>query len=487
MKNIGVLGAFDRHNYGDLLFPLIIQKGLLQQGGEYIFNFYGVVESDLSRYGGVKTRSINELFDQDRNDKEDVIIIAGGDVLIAPWFLIYKYLSPTEITPIFNAMERHIPKTLLYSVFPTDIHNNYYLPFVLSKQDINKNVKIIYNAVGGSNLGIVPFPSFLENHITKCISTASYASVRDQSVFNWLNPKCKTTNLYLMPDSASLISEFFPKNDLYKLANSNTFSIINQYDRYICFQVKNDLGTKYLHDIVQQIEKIYLKYGIPTILCPIGIAAGHEDQIALERIYQSINTPCSISKEYGLFDIMAIISHSSLFAGTSLHGAITAMSFGIPNLGYCYISKLRSYLETWGIPEIRECIKFAQLSDKIEGALTVNSQLLLNKREELINLTNGSFINMVKIIDGEENLTTSINNDRDYRSPKSTNLLYSQKYLENENNQYLWMIDKVLDLEKKVYESNITLSEFEEIKLMKFVSIYIKYKRIFLRRITRRK
>jgi hypothetical protein len=238
---------------------------------------------------------------------------------------------------------------------------------------------------------------------------------------------------------------------------------------------------------VQQLEKVYLKYGIPTILCPIGIAAGHEDQIALEKIYQSINTPCSISNEYGLFDIMAIISHSSLFAGTSLHGAITAMSFGIPNLGYCYISKLRGYLETWGIPELRECIEFTQLCDKLEGALTVNSKLLLNKREELINLTNGSLIKMVKIIDGEENITTGINNDRDYRSPKSTNLHYAQKYLENENNQYLWMIDKVLDLENKVYESNITLSEIEDIKLMKFVSIYIKYKRIFLRRITKLK
>ena len=94
-KNLMVIGPYDRYNYGDLLFPYMIEKEL----SEYYetINFYGLIESDLSYVGGKKTRSIRQM----RHDLKKIpnchLIIAGGESLFAEWNLLYSFLSPKWI------------------------------------------------------------------------------------------------------------------------------------------------------------------------------------------------------------------------------------------------------------------------------------------------------------------------------------------------------------------------------------------------------
>lgn len=56
MKNINIIGAFDRNNYGDLLFPIVIREVLSKKGIEGNFNFFALKESDLSNVGALPTR-----------------------------------------------------------------------------------------------------------------------------------------------------------------------------------------------------------------------------------------------------------------------------------------------------------------------------------------------------------------------------------------------------------------------------------------------
>ena len=97
------------------------------------------------------------------------------------------------------------------------------------------------------------------------------------------------------------------------------------------------------------LSNIHKETGLNIILCPIGTALGHSDQDALIKIkkhlgsessYQLINNP-------SIWDIMWLIKHSSLYIGTSLHGTITAMSYGRP-FAVHGPNKLKTYLDTWG-------------------------------------------------------------------------------------------------------------------------------------------
>jgi hypothetical protein len=82
MEKILVIGAFDRYNYGDLLFPLVIEKQLSSYGHPFEFQYFGLVKSDLSAVGGLPTQDLQEFYKACEEGGTPVhVIIAGGEAL----------------------------------------------------------------------------------------------------------------------------------------------------------------------------------------------------------------------------------------------------------------------------------------------------------------------------------------------------------------------------------------------------------------------
>ena len=76
------------------------------------------------------------------------------------------------------------------------------------------------------------------------------------------------------------------------------------------------------------------------------MALGHTDKIALIKIASLMKTNYFEIRNPNVFDIMWLIKHSKMYIGVSLHGAITAMSFNVPYVGYGSL-KLKYYFEQW--------------------------------------------------------------------------------------------------------------------------------------------
>lgn len=77
---------------------------------------------------------------------------------------------------------------------------------------------------------------------------------------------------------------------------------------------------------------------------------GHEDVEGFEYLIpflESHGVSYFTVVSPNLFDIMWLIKSSKLYIGSSLHGIITSMSFGVPYIGYCK-KKLMTYIDTWG-------------------------------------------------------------------------------------------------------------------------------------------
>ena len=64
VEDILIIGAFDRYNYGDLLFPIILEKQLQTYGQDFRFQFLGLVKSDLRPQGGIPTQGLKEFYRQ---------------------------------------------------------------------------------------------------------------------------------------------------------------------------------------------------------------------------------------------------------------------------------------------------------------------------------------------------------------------------------------------------------------------------------------
>lgn len=393
-KSINILGAFDRYNYGDLLFPIIIEEYFNRYHpniiDEYKLEFYGLIDSDLSELGGKKTKRINRLYQEDLVDGS-VVIVSGGEVLGALNRNLYLDLCGNYIETI---IKRNIIR-LLNKVMGEKIVNKYFCiyfgiksdyPWIIEKDHFNGDVNIVYNTVGGR------LPKNNTEYYRKEMINASYISIREIEAIN----KIGLEKAHLAPDSASIISRFFPEERLLTLIKKNSKEFVSNEKNYICIQTNLNLFKENKSSFIEEIEKIVnSSHDIEVLLLPIGFATNHDDLIALRAIKRRFSEKVHLIEDLNIYDIMYLISKSKMFIGSSLHGNITAMSYCIPHIGIGKKPKLESYLNTWDIREQNHCIKINEIYMYFEKLLFINTKDLNNKKVEIENLVVENFEKMI--------------------------------------------------------------------------------------------
>ena len=82
----------------------------------------------------------------------------------------------------------------------------------------------------------------------------------------------------------------------------------------------------------------------------------HDDHEALKAVQAKLRCP----SVYFDADIMYLIANAKAYIGTSLHGAITSMSYAVPHVGLV-VEKLDAYLATWGVEGNNYAVPFDQI------------------------------------------------------------------------------------------------------------------------------
>jgi len=406
MKQIAIYGAFDRFNYGDILFPIILERIFENYSSDFKMEYYGIINSDLNLYGGKRTKSFEDLFKKNNLEDGSIVIVAGGEVLATGWFNIFRFLLPDRLTSFIDLIKQNIPNDLLNTISPLIRGKKLDQPYVIEPEDFENRIRVVYNAVGGVGLRRLGLDSYELNVIKKKLSRATYISVRDQTTFDSISSYAYSISANLAPDCATLMSLYFPKDFLSTKLSPEIGQWIKKYkEAYIIFQIKkrfaDDEST--IRMLVNEIESIYNMYNLPAVLCPIGTAAYHEDQVPLKAIYERINSPSLFAENISEFEIMALIANSRLFIGSSLHGAITAMSFSIPNLVIPEnLYKLQAYLDTWALPSLKKNVQINMISKEAGRVLKIPKYKLEQKRQELIEASKESINLMHKALNESE-------------------------------------------------------------------------------------
>lgn len=387
-SNILIVGAFDRFNYGDLLFPLVIEAQLNTYEQPFDASFFGIVKSDLSALGGKPTEDIRAFYRRCNEGREHTtIIVAGGEAVAVTWSSLLLALNSTfkrthrfhhRINKVFdlNALAKKV------------LHGQTDLPFVFTRSDFNGVDNVIFNSLGGSELDPVIFDRYPD--LRDKLHRVDYFAVRDEATQRNLITQGVQTSLY--PDSAILMSKFYPASILAERVSPP----IGQYvaekrGTYLFFQIKNNHAKNNELRIAQQLDAIVEQHpDIHLCFCPIGKALNHDDHLALQRIAPLLKHPFTVFEEVTIWDIMYLIAHAKAYMGTSLHGAITAMSYAIPYVGVA-VPKLNSYLQTWGTGGINHTVPLDGLCEGFQKAIEVDLALLNRSREQQIRAAEDSF------------------------------------------------------------------------------------------------
>jgi O-antigen biosynthesis protein len=326
---VGLSGTFDIDNYGDILFPLVVSQVLSDLEIVPLSPTEGKPNFDDSYI----TNKISTKYDSNLS----ALIIGGGNIIRTTSSYLDKYV------------EMNVENTS---------YLNLWLSLTLS--NINNMAPIVWNCPGVAEV----LDEKLNVIIKKALERTNYISVRDQQSKDILLNISSDLNISVVPDSVWSISEIVPKGLLEK-----DFIHVMEDDKclkkqYIVFH----FNDRYLNDnnaetLVELIKKIVIKFNAIPILLSLGNC--HNDSDLIEKISNGLDIEHKcIARPSSLVQCLSILAYSKAYFGSSMHGFITASSYG--NTAICIAE---------------DKIKFDGIQD-----LFLNTKVYVNSWSELISL-----------------------------------------------------------------------------------------------------
>lgn len=143
---IALVAACDRNNYGDVLLPVLLENELRYNLKDSIdIQYYGLKKADLRKIGGKKTMPLCKI-----DDKTDVVIVAGGEVIGGTYTAMFMYFQNTKISQLAIRFLNHFFTTFTNKIAKIALHGKQSCPWHVLP--CNENQKVFYNAIGCINL-----------------------------------------------------------------------------------------------------------------------------------------------------------------------------------------------------------------------------------------------------------------------------------------------------------------------------------------------
>jgi|GEM_PF-779640 len=293
---IGMFGTFDVENYGDLLFPLIAERELMQRLKDVQLIRYSYNEKKESSWV-YDVRSLADLEkDPAKIQSFDCILIGGGHLIRFDKGVANQYGPPLP----------QIPHPTGYWLTPA-------LAGIISGRPV------IWNAPSSSD----EFPAWAHGVLTFVLSNSAYVSVRDQSSAEALRKAGYNGTSNIVPDTAFAVARHFPRESM-RAQVDDLLSSIGLGKKYIVIQAIPNLEQV----ITTLLSNNDFLSSFDILALPIGPILGDDISHIQSFLPQVKCFPVWPSPK----EIAGIVAYSRGVIGVSLHLSITALAYGLPVL-----------------------------------------------------------------------------------------------------------------------------------------------------------
>ncbi|WP_296770123.1 polysaccharide pyruvyl transferase family protein [Thiobacillus sp.] len=371
-----LFGAFDRHNFGDLLFPHLMTALLPGRA----FAFAGLVERDLRAFGGHRVRALGA-------ERPLQLIHVGGELLTCTaWQAAVMLLDPAEAAA---AIARYDADPVAAAEWAADQLGTLRIePYVAGRDILAPGGKLIFNAVGGVEWCHLPLAH--REVVKTVLGQADWASVRDHLTQAAL--QAEGLDFPLCPDPAVMVAACFGERIATQQRQGDVQAMQDAFPQgYLALQFSSDFGDDATLDaLVRELSQVIASTGLGLVCYRAGAAPWHDDA-GLYGILRQRLPPGTMRlfESLNLWDICALIAASRGVVGSSLHGRIVALAHGLPRVSLVPPQqgdrplKMTAFAETWEPDSVPRGVTVDEIERAVIQALAVPAAVLQDNAAHL--------------------------------------------------------------------------------------------------------
>ena len=379
-----LFGAFDRHNFGDLLIAQVVARMLPRR--ELLFA--GLAARDPHGDGGPPAVALARIAAFARGRAVNVIHV-GGELLTCNAWEAAVMLAPAQRVQALIAEEgewlRDSPKWAREHVGVASL-----APYALSKSALSgvRVQHLSFNAVGGVDLDVRD--TALRADVVAALQSADSITVRDWQTLARLSEM--GVNARLIPDPAVMTAALFGVTIRRHAASEAMREVREAFPRgYAAVQFSADFGDDATLDMLAaQLALVTESHGVGIVLFRAGAAPWHDDLAVYERLARRLPAPTlRVVASANLWDICTLIGESRVYCGSSLHGRIVAMAYALPRVNISHPDHLASsrkhaaYAATWEAAGLAGTAPLDGLANAVDNAMAADLETLRNTASEL--------------------------------------------------------------------------------------------------------
>ncbi len=319
-----LFGAFDRHNLGDLLFANV--AAALLPGRERVFA--GLAERDLSGVGGHRVYSLARLAPAWPSQPAHLVHVGGEVLTCDAWQAAAMLLPPDEAPATIDYLAQRPRQRRDWARRSLGV--NAQAPYVASRLKYPGLRQVIHAGVGGVDLDRMA-PA-LRREVLADLGSADAVAVRDRRTQALLAQAGIFARL--VPDPAVMVVALF--GDRIRARAGAIASLRDSWPGgYLAVQFSADFGDDAtLAQIADQLDEVCAAERCGTVFFRAGAAPWHDDLALLHRAAARMRKGWArVFESLDLWDLCALIAHARGYCGSSLHGRIVALAFGLPRIG----------------------------------------------------------------------------------------------------------------------------------------------------------
>ena len=367
-----LFGAFDRHNFGDLLFPHLMTA--LLPGP--LYEFAGLAARDLQAFGGHRVGALSAR----RDAPPAHLIHVGGELLTCSAYqAAVMLLDPAAVAAAIARYDNDPPAAARWAA--RQLGTPRAIPYVAGRDAVAPTGRLIFNAVGGVEWAFLSAAQKAE--VRAALGQADWVSVRDHLTRDAL--RADGMAFPLCPDPAVMVAECFGEVILAHQRQGAVKDMQEAFPHgYLACQFSADFGDDASLDaLAQGLSRVVAATGLGLALFRAGAAPWHDDPALAEKLQRRLPSGTArLFPSLHLWDICALIAASRGVVSRSLHGRIVALAYGLPRVSLVSPQqgqrpdKLTAFAETWEPQAVPRSVAVSQVEPAVMQALAVPASVL---------------------------------------------------------------------------------------------------------------